>query len=434
MDKIGIIFKREYLNMVRKKSFLLAIFLIPLGFAALIGIQIAAAVFVEKESYSLLLLEDETAKITSRITNGDNFKVQMVSLPGGIVEQRDSLLSRVKKEGNEIYLYFPETYLEKENITATLHSEKKLSQQVKREVERKLKSAIKDYKTEIAGISKEQLALTDFELDLQSRSGEKENSTSEIMALAVGAGTAIIIYMLIAIYGGILMQGVIEEKANRIVEVIVSSVRPFQLLMGKTLALASVAITQLLLWGLLTVVVYLVMIPFIAGADIDPAAMQQPGMEMSQSDMENILIDLKSANWSVLYYFPIYFLGGFFLYGSLMAAAGSAVDNVQDAQQFVMPITLPLMLPLFFYPNIIQNPNGMFAMVTSHIPFFSPMVMPMRIGLGSVPWWEIALSIIILILSFLACVWVSAKIYRTGILMYGKKPSFKEVFRWLRFN
>lgn len=420
--------------MVRKKSFLLAIFLIPLGFAALIGIQIAAAVFVEKESYSLLLLEDETAKITSRITNGDNFKVQMVSLPGGIVEQRDSLLARVKKEGNEIYLYFPETYLEKENITATLHSEKKLSQQVKREVERKLKSAIKDYKTEIAGISKDQLALTKFELDLQSKSGEKENSTSEIMALAVGAGTAIIIYMLIAIYGGILMQGVIEEKANRIVEVIVSSVRPFQLLMGKTLALASVAITQLLLWGLLTVVVYLVMIPFIAGADIDPAAMQQPGMEMSQSEMENILIDLKSANWSVLYYFPIYFLGGFFLYGSLMAAAGSAVDNVQDAQQFVMPITLPLMLPLFFYPNIIQNPNGMFAMVTSHIPFFSPMVMPMRIGLGSVPWWEIALSIVILILSFLACVWVSAKIYRTGILMYGKKPSFKEVFRWLRFN
>lgn len=420
--------------MVRKKSFLLAIFLIPLGFAALIGIQIAAAVFVEKESYTLLILDDETKKITGRITNGDNFKVETVSLPGGIVEQRDSLLARVKREKNEIYLYFPQTYLEKENITATLHSDKKLSQQVKREVERKLKSAIKDYKTENAGISKEQLARTNFELDLQSKSGEKENSTSEIMAIAVGAGTAMIIYMLIAIYGGILMQGVIEEKANRIVEVIVSSVRPFQLLMGKTLALASVAITQLLLWGLLSVVVYLVMIPFIVTADIDPAAMQQPGMEMSVSEAENILIDLKSANWSVLWFFPIYFLGGFFLYGSLMAAAGSAVDNVQDAQQFVMPITLPLILPLFFYMNIIQNPNGMFATITSHIPFFSPMVMPMRIGLGSVPWWEIVLSIVILILSFLACVWVSAKIYRTGILMYGKKPSFKEIFRWLRYN
>jgi len=434
MDKIGIIFKREYLNMVRKKSFLLATFLVPLGFAALIGIQVASAVFVEKENYDLLIVEDDTYAVTGRINKGDNFKIVPIKPQGDFVTQRDSLLERVKKNENEVYLYYPETYLEKENITATLHSSKKLSQQVRREVERKLERAIKDYKTELVGISKEQLKKTDFELDLQTKSGEKENSTSEIMALAVGAGTAIIIYMLIAIYGGILMQGVIEEKANRIVEVIVSSVRPFQLLMGKTLALASVAITQLILWGLLSMVVYFIMIPFIANSGIDPADLQQPGMEMSASELENKLIDFRSANWNVLWFFPIYFLGGFFLYGSLMAAAGSAVDNIQDAQQFTIPITLPLMLPLFFYPNIIQNPNGMFASITSHIPFFSPMIMPMRIGLGSVPWWEIALSIIILILSFLGCVWVSAKIYRTGILMYGKKPSFKEIFKWLRYN
>ncbi|MEM6801764.1 MAG: ABC transporter permease [Bacteroidota bacterium] len=434
MDKIAIIFKREYLNMVRKKSFLLATFLVPLGFAALIGIQVASAVFVEKESYELLILEDEAYAITSRIKKGDNFSIKTIKAEGDFVEQRDKIIERVKENEGEAYLYFPATYLEKENITATLHSSKKLSQQVKREVERKLRSAVKDYKTENAGISEEQLAKTKFELDVQTKSGETENTTSEVMALAVGAGTAIIIYMLIAMYGGILMQGVIEEKANRIVEVIVSSVRPFQLLMGKTLALASVAITQLILWGLLCIAIYFIALPFVASANIDPAALQQPGMEMSQSEVENMLIDLRGANWNVLWFFPIYFLGGFFLYGSLMAAAGSAVDNIQDAQQFTIPITLPLMLPLFFYPNIIQNPNGMFATITSQVPFFSPMIMPMRIGLGSVPWWEIALSIIILILSFVACVWFSAKIYRTGILMYGKKPSFKEIFKWLKYN
>ena len=230
------------------------------------------------------------------------------------------------------------------------------------------------------------------------------------------------------------MQGVIEEKSNRIVEIIVSSIDPFKLLMGKTLAIASVGITQFLMWMILSGVVMTVLAPFAAG--MDPQSVQQPGMEvqMDEEGMQAIVYEIQNFDWTILWYFPLYFLGGFFLYGSLFAAAGAAVDNIQDAQQFTLPVTLPMILPMLFLLNIIQNPNGVFAISLSMIPFFSPMTMLVRMALTDVAWYEIVLSILILIGSFLGCIWLAARIYRTGILMYGKKPTFKEIFRWVRYS
>ena len=439
MNKISIIFKREYLNIVRKKSFLLSTFLVPLGIAALFGIQILAALFVEKEDYTVLVLEDETEVITNRLVSGEHFSYERIELEGAdgesISQQVEDLKARVRENESEIFLNIPRDAIidGKGNITVRLFSSGNLSRQVKRDMRKQLDVAVKRYKEEAAGITKDQLRSAKYDLDVQNvrLKGEEQTAASEGIAYGMGFGVNMLMYMLIAIYGSILMQGIIEEKTNRIVEVIVSSVRPFQLLMGKTLAIASVGITQLLLWGVLSALVLFLLAPLAAG--INPANVSAPGMdvEVTQSQAEEILNEIQNVDWTVLWYLPIYYLGGFFLYGSLLAAAGSTVDNIQDAQQFTFPITIPMFLPLVFFPNLIQNPNGVFAMVTSQIPFFSPMVMPMRMTLTDVAWWEILLSILLLIGAFLGCVWLAARIYRTGILMYGKKPSFKEVFKWI---
>ena len=441
MNKISIIFRREYLNIVRKKSFLISTILVPLGIAALFGIQIIAALFVEKEDYTVFVLEDETQVITEKLVSGAHFKYKSVAVdnPGdreAISQQIEDLKNQVRESESEIFMSIPREVVteNKGNVTVRLFSSGNLSQQVKRDMRRQLNRAVKKYKEEAAGITKEQLADAQYDLDVQNvkLKGEERTATSEGLAFGMGFGVNFLMYMLIAIYGSILMQGIIEEKTNRIVEVIVSSVRPFQLLLGKTLAIASVGITQLILWGALSAMVLFLLAPL--ASTIDPADLSAPGVdvEATQSQVEEFLYEIKNTDWTVLWFFPIYFLGGFFLYGSLLAAAGSAVDNIQDAQQFTFPITIPMFLPLLFFSNLLQNPNGVFATVTSQIPFFSPMVMPMRLALTDVPWYEVVLSILILIGAFLGCVWLAARIYRTGILMYGKKPGIKEVLRWVR--
>ncbi|MEZ4827183.1 MAG: ABC transporter permease [Bacteroidia bacterium] len=303
-------------------------------------------------------------------------------------------------------------------------------------IKRLVNDAVRDYKNEKAGITESQLEAVDFDLDIKTRKVKedgKEVQTNVAVATGIGYAVCFLMYMLMGIYGSVLMQGVIEEKSNRIVEVIISSVRPFDLLLGKVLAIASVGITQFLLWMALSLIVMVAMAPLMGS--VDPQSVSQPGMEQVDENMVmGIMEEIRQFDWTILWFFPIYFLGGFFLYGSLMAAAGSAVDNIQDAQQFTFPITIPMMLPLLFVLNIIQNPNGVFAISASLIPFFSPMAMLVRMSLTDVPWYEILLSIVLLIGTFLGCVWLAARIYRTGILMYGKKPSFKEVFRWVKYR
>ncbi|MEZ4776818.1 MAG: ABC transporter permease [Bacteroidia bacterium] len=430
MNTIWIILKREYLNIVKKKTFLISTFLVPLGFAAIFLIQILSAAFVEKEAYTVLIQASDVPQIVSRLKPGEILKFEQTNL------SEDSLRARVSRSKNELYLTISETLLDKKSGTAVIVGAKNPSRQAISELKQQLNTAVREYKNEQAGITEAQLDAVDFDLDIKTRKVKEDGEEVQTnVAIATGIGYAVcfLMYMLMGIYGSILMQGVIEEKSNRIVEVIISSVKPFDLLLGKVLAIASVGITQFLLWMVLSVTVMMVMTPFMGA--VDPQAMGQPGMEQVDENMVlTIMEEIQQFDWTVLWFFPIYFLGGFFLYGSLMAAAGSAVDNIQDAQQFTFPITIPMMLPLLFVLNIIQNPNGVFAIAASLIPFFSPMAMLVRMSLTDVPWYEVVLSIAILIASFLGCVWLAARVYRTGILMYGKKPSFKEVFRWVKYR
>ena len=277
---------------------------------------------------------------------------------------------------------------------------------------------------------------------------EKETSTGLAMGIAYIGG--LLIYILTFIFGAQVMRGVIEEKTSRVVEVIISSVRPFQLMMGKILGIGLVGLTQFVLWIIITAVIITAAQSFLLPDDIGqttqaitenimssaPVEQTQAPVEQTQefNEIQQVFNSLHSINWGlILSSFLFYFLGGYFLYASLFAAVGSAADNETDTQQFMMPITIPLILGLFVAMGTFQNPESSVAFWFSLIPLTSPIVMMARLPFG-VPYWELILSMIILIFTFLGTTWLAAKIYRTGILMYGKKTTYKELWKWLKYK
>ena len=277
---------------------------------------------------------------------------------------------------------------------------------------------------------------------------EKETSTGLAMGIAYIGG--LLIYILTFIFGAQVMRGVIEEKTSRVVEVIISSVRPFQLMMGKILGIGLVGLTQFVLWIIITGILITAAQSFLLPDDVgqttqaitenimSAAPVEQTQVPVVQTqefnEIQQVFNSLHNINWGlILSSFLFYFLGGYFLYASLFAAVGSAVDNETDTQQFMMPITIPLILGLFVAMGTFQNPESSVAFWFSFIPLTSPIVMMARLPFG-VPYWELILSMTILVLTFLGTTWLAAKIYRTGILMYGKKTTYKELWKWLRYK
>jgi ABC-2 type transport system permease protein len=256
-------------------------------------------------------------------------------------------------------------------------------------------------------------------------------------------GAGYLIMMFILIYGAMVMRSVIEEKTSRIIEVIISSVKPFQLMLGKIFGTAAAGLTQFLIWGLLIALIFIASSYFF-GVDLGSASSANPNMAVQQMDaqMERLgtnesqelfaeLLNLPLI--STFVYFILYFLLGYLLYSSLYAAIGAAVDNETDTQQFMLPVLLPLILGVYVgFATVINDPHGTIATVFSLIPFTSPIVMLMRVPFG-VPWWQILISLTLLLITFIGVVWLAAKIYRVGILMYGKKTSYKELMKWIRY-
>ncbi|NCC74642.1 MAG: ABC transporter permease, partial [Sphingobacteriia bacterium] len=301
---------------------------------------------------------------------------------------------------------------------------------------------------EILKSIKTSISLTSFILD---SSGEEKESYAEV-AMAVGYVGGLLIYMFIFIYGSMVMRGVIEEKTSRIIEIIISSVKPFQLMMGKIIGIALVGLTQFLLWIVLTAGIVGIFNGFFAEKMIDkrvPEITQSAGGLITENTLSSeapeaeevinegfveILEMIRTINIPVmLISFIFYFLGGYLLYASMFAAIGAAVDNETDTQQFMLPITVPIILALVMMPSVIENPSGSLAIWLSMIPFTSPISMMMRIPFG-VPYIELVISAIILVFTFVGMTWAAGKIYRTGILMYGKKVSYKELWKWIRYN
>jgi ABC-2 type transport system permease protein len=438
MNKILTIFRREYLNIVTKKSFLIATFLVPLGIIAIYAVMIAMFALVEKGQYTVLIPNEKAsifAEEQYQFSNTSDLKFAFSDRPF------DELKDLAGRSSDTIVINPPqrnaiENY---SNGTLAIFSKKTLDDGAKRTIKKQTEKRIKQFRIEKEGMTEEQLNKIEFKLQIDN---DKVNETGETekgfkyLNKGLVYFIGVLMYFLLAIYGNMLMQGVIEEKANKIVEVIVSSVKPFQLLIGKVTALTSVALTQMIIWGILIMVGFLIAIPFLPEQPEQAQSMAEAQAQLQQSGMEDVMYEVMDEfqrfNWSILWLVPIFFIGGFLIYGSLYAAVGSTVDNVQDAQQFVLPVTLPLIFAFYAVFNIAQNPESKLAIFTSHFPFTSMLGMPARMAATSVPWWEVLISIALLILGFLGVIWMAGKIYRTGILMYGKKPSFKELFKWIR--
>lgn len=440
MNRTGLIIQREYLSRVRKKSFIVMTLLGPILMASLFIVPILIAESGSPQQEMLVL--DETDLFTGYLA--DNDEVLYTYLDEMDLEQAKSKLREQEAYG---LLYIPcgqhcdLNYIEK---SIQIYSEKTigidLKYSIKRQIERELENL--KLRRDSVDLEKIEAAKTSITISTISLDGEKEEENFSEFTTAVGFIMAFLIYMFIFLYGAQVMRGVIEEKSSRIVEVIISSVRPFQLMLGKIIGVALVGLTQFLLWVILTfTIVTVAQVAFFGDtySSTEIAAQMGPegeaAIEAAKNEaMPQILKMIDSINFPLIIgCFIFYFVGGYLLYGALFAAIGSAVDNESDTQQFMVPITIPLILAIIVAQTIITNPESPIAFWFSIIPFTSPVIMMVRVAMG-VPVMDLVISMALLVLGFLGTVWVAARIYRTGILMYGKKVTYMELLKWIKFK
>ncbi|AUD02855.1 ABC transporter permease [Spirosoma pollinicola] len=440
MHTIFLIIKREYMVRVRKKSFIIMTILGPLlifGFYAIIGWAAVSSINQKK-----IAVIDQSGRFVDQFKNDDE---TVFSYP------KQSLAVAKKafvKQGYDALVFIPQNVIE-EPKTVQIFSEKSVSLSLQSNIERAISKEIETIKLEQAGITQKVIQDAKVNVDAQtiSMSDDGEKSNNGIATTIISGFCALLIYISVLIYGTQVMRGVMEEKTNRIVEVIISSVKPFQLMLGKIIGVALVGLTQFMLWIILTVGLMTIGSKII-GQPKETAQSQMaarmngmPGGQEVQSKMataKNPVADVMAAIETlnlplIVSCFLFYFLGGYLLYSALFGAVGAAVDNETETQQFMFPIMMPIIAAIAFAQIAVRDPDGPLAFWTSIIPFTSPVVMMVRIPFG-VPVWELALSMILLVLGFVGTTWLAARIYRVGILMYGKKVSFKELSKWVFYK
>ena len=416
MNKIWLIIKREYLVRVRKKSFIIMTFVAPLLMAALLIVP--SYIASKSKVLRVIAVQEENFKIANQLSNKEFLRFTKIPQIEAI-----EIKNNFNQSGYDALLHI-------EADQYTLYSNQQISLSIENEIENQLTQINQYQKLKEAGINfdlinqKETIEIT---TKIIERDGKIKNSQTET-SMGVGFMCGILIYMFIFMYGTMVMRGVIEEKTNRIVEVIISSVKPFQLMMGKILGIALVGLTQFALWIVLTTFI----------ASIAGYLLIDINNELQAADNQQLLNQINNSLGEVnllqiFIAFTTYFLGGYLMYSSLFAAIGSAVDAEADTQQFILPITIPLILAFLLIQPIMDNPDGPLALWMSIIPFTSPVIMMVRLPFG-VTNLELTISIVVLICSFILTTWFAAKIYRTGILMYGKKPSYKELWKWISYK
>jgi ABC-2 type transport system permease protein len=421
MNKISLIIAREYITRVRKKSFLVMTIVGPLLFALLIIVPTWLAMRGGEEK--VIEVADESGLFESVLTDTDEIKYHFVK------EDPENLKQSLQGSHYYGFLYIPDINID-DPKGIQFYSTSKPSLSVISDLERGIRQKIENIKLEKSGLTKEMLDNLKVKLDIATISiteqGEQESSS--LGATGVGYVSALLIYFFVFFFGAQIMRGIIEEKSSRIIEVIISSVKPFQLMMGKIIGVGAVGLTQFVLWVILTYIVRAVL-GSVFGAN-EPTGGVEVSPESSLNFFAELMKLLASVNIiEVIFFFVIYFLGGFLLYGSLFAAVGSAVDSEVDSQQFMLPITLPLILSIVSLGAVLNEPDGSLAFWLSIIPLTSPVVMMMRIPFG-VDWWEQLLSVALLAGGFLFTVWLAARIYRVGILMHGTKVNYKVLAKW----
>ncbi|MEI7895939.1 MAG: ABC transporter permease [bacterium] len=456
MKKIFLIIRREYLTRVRKRSFIVMTILGPLLMAATIVVPVYLATS-NNETKTVSVL-DETGIFYGKFKDSDNIKFHY------LVSDLASAKAGFSKSNDHALLYIPKAdvtlptnailYSEKSvNIDVTSYIRNVMSKEVE---ELKLQARLKDLQTD----KKEPVSVDDIlrsiktSIDINTmkigEDGKESKSYTEIN-MVLGLFSGILIYFFIFMFGSQVMRGVIEEKTSRIVEVIISSVKPFQLMMGKVIGVGLVGLTQFLLWVILTFVIVTGVTSTMttSGSSKKSVTEQMMGQKQgiipaesqaisskngSNEGLGEVMEAINSVNFPVMISaFIFFFLVGYLLYAAMFAAIGGAVDSEADTQQFMLPITIPLIMSIIMAQYIIRDPDGPVAFWLSIFPLTSPVVMMIRIPFG-VPYLQVILSMVLLLLGFLGTTWVAAKIYRTGILMYGKKVSYRELWKWIRYK
>jgi ABC-2 type transport system permease protein len=442
MNKLPLIIKREYLAKVRNKSFVIMTFLSPILMVGMILLIAYLTQLNDNEERVIAVLNDSgyfsNEFIASEATSYVNFQDLTLA------EAKDSTLSL----GYYGLVYLPsESNLEQVAQRTFFYSKEAPSSIVLDKLENTITSRLRQERLRELGLSPKEYAEMDrsYNMNIETFDGlQNIKGINEIKAI-IGGAFGYLIMMFIIIYGGFVMRSVIEEKTSRIIEVIISSVKPFHLMMGKIIGTSLAGITQFAIWIVSGAILLFIGLTIF---DIDPASLTKGGMAGNASvDVDAVTQNIQLYAQEIfeipifvmLIFFIIYFVLGYLIYSSIYAAIGAAVDNETDTQQFIFPVILPLMLAIYVgFFSVFSNPNGPIAVAFSLFPLTSPIVMLMRlpwgIGEGGVPVWQLISSILILIATFIGIVWVAAKIYRVGILMYGKKPSYKELYKWLKYS
>lgn len=432
MNKIILIIKREYLSRVRKKSFIVMTILGPILMAALMMTPLLMD-NSETEERSIWIC-DESGLFVSQFESAEDLKTEFFNNP----------LEEVKAIFNEsealALVHIPPTsdsLISQIENQVNIFTHKPINLTDRRLISRNIETVIESIKLKNEGLTKALIEKTRAEVELNTiilgaNGTEKTGSTEIAMGLSMAGG--FLIYIFIFLYGAMVMRGVLEEKTSRIIEIIISSVKPFQLMMGKIIGVSLVGFTQFALWILLTFVLSSVATSFLMNpTDLNSGTellMQE--VEIPQDGLSGIIAQLENINISFLLgMFLFYFVGGYLMYGSLFAAVGAAVDSETDTQQFMMPITIPLIFSIISLQTILENPDSSLAFWCSIIPFTSPVVMMGRLPFDP-PLWEIALSMVLLIIGFIFTSWIAGRIYRVGILMYGQKVSYKTLWKWIK--
>ncbi|MBQ5720205.1 MAG: ABC transporter permease [Alistipes sp.] len=436
MNKIGIIIAREFNERVRKKSFIITTILMPLLMLGLMAAPTLMMVFAKGEQKTLLVI-DESGVVAPELEGND--EVVFENFTGTLDEARQNeevfgtlwIGKDVVEKPSSVRLYT--------NSSSSMSLEEAIAAQIEDVVEAKRLDmynieGLKDIMDNLQA----SVSMTTYRNDLASE-GEAEEATSSMVAYLLGLVLGMMLYMFLIIYGSMVMTSVIEEKGSRVLDVLVSSVNPFQLMLGKILGVASVAVTQIAIWGVLICGLGATVLPALVPADVMQAveAVQAGQMTALDAELDADMLSALSIATDVgglvmmFVWLLLFLLGGFLFYSAMFAAVGSAVDSIQDANQLQTPITMPIILALILAMSVFNDPNSSLAFWGSVIPFTSPIVMMARIPFG-IPTWEIVLSLVLLYASVVAMAWAAGKIYRVGIFMHGKKPSLKELLSWIR--
>ena len=432
---VNIIIEREYLNRVKKKSFLIITFLVPILFVAMCILP-ALIMNGAKEAAKVVAVVDKSGIVMPLLEDSETVKYMDYS-----EFEPDSVKTYMAKYDVDAVLSISKLDTEARTVTAEVYSVKPLGMDLTEGMNRRINDAVEKYRIDSYGIAnlasimkevKPNVRLSSYTLDKEGKENVSESGVYTMVSMILG----MIIYMFIALFCGMVMSSVIEEKSSRVVEVLISSVKATELMFGKIVGIALVAVTQFLLWIVLGAVLLGVAGIFM-GSSVDLAAVMADPMTASAaeaipSELGVILGTLKNMPIiTILVCFVLYFIFGYLLYASIFAAIGSAVENEGDSQQLQLPVTIPLLLGFFIAFYAFKAPDSALVFWGSMIPFTSPIVMLARLPFG-IPFWEIAVSLAVLVITFAVFAWLSAKIYKVGILMFGKKSTWKDLWKWLK--